>query len=158
MSDQGFFFFKRWNIYFKTFCVKNKIPDRSSDCLCGISSTKNTALLATRSVFCFPAVTKCLSRNTVTVHPLYARVKCGKWGKNEEHLRCIKFATGWTVTLTYWAAVKQGLTTSRLYRLHFPDLGKKEKKNSKHLCPLPQKYWKGGKELTWGESWGASLR
>lgn len=66
--------------------------------------------------------------------PLYARVKCGKWGKNEEHLRCIKFATGWTVTLTHWAAVKQGLTTSPLYRLHFPTLGKK---TSPHPTPRP---------------------
>lgn len=32
--------------------------------------------------------------------------------RNEEHLRYIRFATGWTVTLPYWAAgVKQGLTT-----------------------------------------------
>lgn len=67
----------------------------------------------TPSTFCLSAVTKCHYRNTVTVRPVYVHVKGGEWCKNEEHLRYIKFATGWTVTLPYWAAgVKQGLTTS----------------------------------------------
>jgi len=47
--------------------------------------------------------------------------------RNEEHLRYIRFATGWTVTLPYWAAgVKQGLTT-----------------------PPPHSMWRW-----WGAAWG----
>lgn len=52
------FFLKRCNIYFKTFCVKNKIPDRSSDRLCGISSNKNTALWANPACLLLPCCNK----------------------------------------------------------------------------------------------------
>lgn len=88
------------------------------------------------SVFCLPAETKCHFRNVATVQPVYAQAKCGKWVKNEEHLRCIKFATGWTVTLLYWAAVKQGLTTSTpSLALATPPSWPKKRKNI--FTPLP---------------------
>lgn len=108
-------------------------------------------------MFCVPAVTKCRFRNMATVQPVYAQVKCGKWGKNEEHLRCIKFATGWTVTLPYWAAVKQGLTTSTPPLASSQPPPPEKKKNI--FTPSPKKTvgvvrsWHEARkgELRWGE-------
>lgn len=149
------FYFKRLMLHFETFCKRNKMHDTGFDYLWSISSNNNSLFWVTPSMFCLPAVTKCRFRNMVTVQPVYAQVKCGKWGKNEEHLRCIKFATGWTVTLPYWAAVKQGLTTST------PPLASSQppppEKKKKHLHPLPKKDCRGGKELTWGEERGTKV-
>lgn len=145
------FMSKEYFTYFQSFYTKDVL-----NCLCEVFFTPMETppvyvLLACFSKKAFP--------ETQSQHiPLYARVKCGKWGKNEEHLRCIKFATGWTVTLTHWAAVKQGLTTYPLYRLRFPTLGKK---TSPHPTPPPppkKNYCKGGREVTWGKSWGTGVK
>lgn len=130
------FYFRGLIFYWKrvSFCKRNKMHDMGFDNLWSISSCNNTLLWVTPSMFCLPAVTKCHYRNMVTVKPVYVQVKCGKWGKNEEHLRCIMFATGWNVTHPYWAAVKQGLTTST------PPLASSSTPSwNKKFHPLPRK-------------------
>lgn len=149
ISEKSYFTF--WNLWYFVRGIKSMIrvlPDCAA-----FLPTIIPCFWVTLFMFCLPAVTKCHYRNMVTVQPVYVQVKGGEWCKNEEHLRYIKFATGWTVTLPYWAAgVKQGLTTSTPpLASPSPPLEKKP-----YLHPTSPKKRRWDEELwpTWGEERG----